>query len=446
MSVRTRLPVTWNDLPLDQTLVNGDGDTIFNDLVLGLGTNNLVLTLTGQQYTNLLSAALNGAYRKFPENYLEVIYPLIKAAKVDFCTQVDGCISDNAVTQQTIINMLLETGGNDPNSINPTTTLGGSRLPDASTSTIYPDPNNCDKDKLWAGIREMVDRVDQNGRDILEDLAVINDKIEQMGELIDLVPILGDTIKDIGDLFTETVPDLLNAYNGASSPTFLDNVACDLFDMVCSECRYPTYEEVYDYFASHSYFSLPAFSTLSYSVLWDLIKSVTGVTPEALWYSINVWQCVTLLFDAIFYRSYGRKTFQIWCSFGEDNPSDNWMVLCSGCGVDYPIIVNYGCQHPTQKDATIESLGNHSYRVTAGLRDGNGYAVVADQFGRAFTLDNVTAVQSNSSDCKVYGDTCQVTYDGGGIQSLQGRLGNEFYAAKGGNIFVFDIVVSPIGG
>lgn len=254
---------------------------------------------------------------------------------MDFCEQVNDCITTNPTTQTAINNTIINSGNVNPNSIDPDNTTGGDRVPDAETESVAPPPPTCDKDALWAGIREMVDRIDQNGRDVLEDLQFINDKIEMWGEIIDLVPLLGDTIKDIGDLFTAQIPDLLNAYNSASSPTFLDNVACDLFEMVCNDCRYPTFDEVFSYFGSLSYFSLPSFTTMTYGGLWDLIKTVSGTVPESLWYSINVWQCFTIGIGGTFKRSYGAKTFEIWASFGEDNPNDNWTLLCDGCGDEW---------------------------------------------------------------------------------------------------------------
>jgi len=250
---------------------------------------------------------------------------------MSICDEVNECITTNSTVQASISNVVINNGSVNPNSIDPDTTTGGERVPNSDTQSIAEPPPSCDKDALWAGIREMVDRIDQNGRDVLEDLQFINDKIEQWAELVDLVPLLGDTIKDISDLFTAQVPDLLNAYNAASSPTFLDNVACDLFEMVCNECRYPTFDEVFNYFGGLSYFSLPSFSTMTYGALWNSIKTITGAVPESLWYSVNVWQCFTLGIGGTFKRSYGAKTFEIWASFGEDNPNNNWEILCDGC-------------------------------------------------------------------------------------------------------------------
>lgn len=342
--------------PLDRSLVAETitpNDIIVNHPFSWPSTDNdeqvtVTMTLSLNEYIALSSCIDVGDDIAFGENAILLWQIWVRMLNtMDFCEQVQNCVETNVNVQNSINTVIVQTGQSNPDSLGntPEDVTGNDRLPDADILPVY-EPPSCELDALWAGIREMVDRIDQNGRDVLEDLAVINDKIQQVSEIIDLVPLLGDVIKDIGDLFTEQLPDLLNAYNAASSPSFLDNVACDLFEMVCDECRYPTFDEVINYFGSLSYFSIPAFNTLNYVALWDLIKTVTGVTPEALWYSINVWQCITLAFNATFKQGYGTKSFAIWASFGEDNPNDNWMILCDGCG---------------------EQCELHDYRLSSGI-------------------------------------------------------------------------------
>lgn len=247
------------------------------------------------------------------------------------CQDVADCIEFDPIVQTVLNETITNIGLIDPNSIDPDNTTGNDRLPDAAITPVSSAPPACDKDALWAGIREMVDRIDQNGRDVLEDLQFTNDKVEQWTEIIDLVPLLGDTIKDISDLFTAQIPDMLTAYNSASNPAFLDSVACDLFEMVCDECRYPTFDEVVDYFGSNTPFAFPDFASLTYRTTWDFIKTISTAVPAPLWYTINVWQCITLAFGGTFKQGYGDKTFEIWASFGEDTPNDNWQLLCDGC-------------------------------------------------------------------------------------------------------------------
>lgn len=271
-----------------------------------------------------------GLTREYVIDRLRELNPEIEACLMFNCDDVADCIETNENVQTIINNYLNSSGIINPDVGSEVATLD-SRVPDNTTEHVAEDPVPCDLDVLWAGIREMVERIDQEGRDLLEDLALINDKVQQVTEIIDLVPLLGDTIKDISDLFTETVPDILNAYNSASSPSFLDIVACDIFEMVCNDCRYPTYDEMLEYMASLSYFAIPNIATINYAALWDIIRQLTIATPTPVWYTVNLWQTMTLALGGHWNGSYGKNTFNTWASFGEDNPNDNWITACNGC-------------------------------------------------------------------------------------------------------------------
>lgn len=76
-----------------QPLLDGDGDSLLNDIVLNATNNILRFEITEEEYTELLSSALNGAIRAYPERYISVIYPLLKAAKdyAQFPTEPGDC-------------------------------------------------------------------------------------------------------------------------------------------------------------------------------------------------------------------------------------------------------------------------------------------------------------------------------------------------------------------
>lgn len=250
-------------------------------------------------------------------------------AMVD-CQDVADCIETSFTVQQTINNYLEQSGTLDPNLGSETATIEN-RVTDPSTDTIADSPDPCDFDKLWAGIREMVERIDQEGRDMLEDLAVINDQVQQIQRFIEIVPIIGNLINSVVDFFTEQIPDILNAYNSFSSPSALDAVACDIFEMVCSECRYPTYDEILQYFGSHSMAGLPPLEASTMSQVWDIAKGLPIAVPTVTWYTVNALQVLTLGLGGTWVGNFGQRTFGIWCSFGEDNPNDNWSILCNAC-------------------------------------------------------------------------------------------------------------------
>lgn len=338
----------------------------------------ITLELSLNEYIALASAVDVGADIAYSTQWLNVWRLLTnRIVAMPLCERINDCIDTNQTVQQTIINQVINNGTVNPNSINPETTTGADRFPNAATQTLRDLPSGCDKDMLWGGIREIVNRLDQNGRDILEDMAVINDRVQQVAEIVDLIPLLGDTIKDVSDLFTEQIPDILNAYNAASSPTFLDNVACDLFQLVCRECRYPTFDEVIDYLGDNSLLGIPSFNTLTYGVLWNLVKSIAITNSEAVWYTINVWQMITIALEGVFGQSYGKNTMNVWGSFGEEFANDNWLTLCGDCTVYFC----YNTAFCDDLDGWNIISGNYPYSELneCGIGGGGGVSVVIER-------------------------------------------------------------------
>lgn len=247
------------------------------------------------------------------------------------CQDVANCIDTSAEVQQSISSTLDQSGNINPDKSDSNTTTM-TRLPQYSTDSVAPPPDNCDLDKLWSGIREMVARIDDKGRDVLEDLALINDKAEQIQGLIDIVPLLGDIIADVAEFFTQAVPDLLNGYNAFSNETEIDNLACELFSMVCNECRYPTFEEVLSVYSSKSIAGLATNpQLLNYSQVWGFVRQLPAFNGSLTYHSVNTWQLITYYFGSVFSRSRGKNTLNIWTSIGEELPTDNWILLCNGC-------------------------------------------------------------------------------------------------------------------
>lgn len=294
---------------------------------------DIVINLSLNEYVILASAVDVGrdiAYDDITTEVWNIWARIFQGASMVNCDDVADCIETSPAVQVSINNYLEQNGQINPDSGGQTATMD-TRLPDHATETVATDPDPCDLDALWAGIREMVERIDGEGRDLLEDLAVLNDKVQQIERFINLVPIIGDFIVSVADFFTELVPDLLNDYNAYSSPTALDAVACDIFEMVCSDCRYPTYDELLDYFGSHSMAGLPQLEVSTMAQIWEVAKTLPVGTPSIVWYTVNALQCIVLGLGGTWVGNFGRRTFGIWCSFGEDNPNDNWTILCDAC-------------------------------------------------------------------------------------------------------------------
>lgn len=333
----------------------------------------ITLELSLQEYIALSSAIDVGRDIAYNNGSIYIWYLWVRSINtMPFCEQVNNCIETSVSTQSALRQNAIE-GGFAPDNRDYGRT-GAEALPNYASEPVRAfDDINCDLDALWAGIREIVGRLDAQTRDFLEELVTLNDRSERFQGVIDLVPVVGDFLADLSDFFTETIPDLLNAFNAYSDPATLDNIACDIFEIVCDECRYPTVGEIYGLLLQDSIVGLPDFGTGTQRAVWELVRLVSTGTPSVVWYTFAAWQTFTLYFDNKWVGGYGKNTFNVWGSFGEDLPNDNWITLCNGCNpVGNELVINFsGADTPLPSTQGVAPDGTTYARntITGDFRD-----------------------------------------------------------------------------
>lgn len=330
------------ELQPDMTLLTNE--TLETDIRLVSGVFDLKLSVTSEEYNRLLSACIEGAYAAFPDDYNNVIAPLILAGKrladTMTCEGVADCIESNALVQQALIDSNDQYGTTNPDYLSPSgtesTTIINNRFPPAERELpIHEEPPTCDLDMLWAGIRYMVERIDDNGRQMLERIVTKVDVWQRIIEFAGTVPLVGELAENVLKAFVESVPDLLNAYNSHSSAAELDNIACDLFEMVCAECRYPTFQELADYYASFGISGIQDWNNLALKAIVDYVTGSNGLAGLVVYFTVNTFQLWVLYAEATFVNARKAKTLKIWADIGEDNPNNGWELLCNACGTEY---------------------------------------------------------------------------------------------------------------
>lgn len=227
--------VTVPNLP---ELVDGDGDSLANDIILSQEDNTLVLTVTEQEYIRLLSAAFNGAITTYPEDYLNVIYPLIKAGKVSLCDAVLNCIEETEAIQSAIGN---SSGGGSSASV-PVT---------PSTSQSYANAigdNGCDEDTVWGQSSKLVDFIHQTNVDFYENLNLISESTDKVEEWLSVIPALGAFVSAVINTVTDVGDALLSSYQASYNDALRDEIACAVFCIAVNnpDCSV-TIQEVIDY-------------------------------------------------------------------------------------------------------------------------------------------------------------------------------------------------------
>lgn len=252
------------------------------------------------------------------------------------CEDVADCIETSLPVQIAIIESNDQYGTTNTDYLSPagteSTTIINNRFPSAERAAEIKDaPPDCDLDELWAGIRYMVERIDDNGRQLLERIQTKVDIWEKIIEFTGTVPIVGELAENVLKAFVGSVDDLLNAYNSHSSASAMDDIACDFFEMVCAECRYPTFQEIADYYASFGITGVQDWYNIGLKAMVDYVTGSNGLAGLVVYFTVNIFQLWVLYAEATFVNARKAKVLTIWADIGEDNPTNAWELLCDGC-------------------------------------------------------------------------------------------------------------------
>lgn len=279
------------------------------------------------------------------------------------CQDLADCIDTNTVVQTSINNTIVETGQISPNVTNVNQAEINFRFPAPQRQEdVSVPPPACNKDALWTGIYEIVSRLDEMCRDFYEDIVAANDKVQRAAIIIGGVPLFGDTLAASINLFGEVAPDILNGYNSHSSITVLEDVSCDLFEMVCQDCRYPTYDELYEYFANFGISGIQDIAAYGVQAAIDALIGTNGLASAVVWHSSIAIGLYIMYMGGNYLNYRGTKWLAIWADIGEDNPNNGWQLLCNGCQDTW-------CY---QWDGTALADG---WAVTQGIVDATGVKV-----------------------------------------------------------------------
>lgn len=326
----------------------------------------ITLTLSLNEFSSLANSIDVGRDIAYGRNSIYIWWLWVRSVNaMPFCEQVDNCLSTNPTTINILNQTLLSTGTVNPDTIDPTTPQMNYRFPPIQRQeTVSTPPPACDKDALWAGILEIVKRLDTQGRDFYEISVAKVDKVERIASIVDLVPLFGDTIADVIVIFADVLPDLLNAYNAHSTQTQLEDTACKLFDMVCDECRYPTFDEVYTLYSEFGIVGIQDIAAYGVQAAIDYLIASNGLANAVIWWTTQSIQLYIMYLGGTFLNARGTKWLNIWADIGEDNPTNAWELLCDGCTPEWCYDLDF---------STGNQFGTYALNGDQGVWLGNGW-------------------------------------------------------------------------
>lgn len=247
------------------------------------------------------------------------------------CNEVNNCIETTPAIQQNIANYA-NNYYTYPNTLDPDTPLMDDRFPSTERTEEIGDPQpSCDLDVLWAGILNMVTRLHLTTLDFLENLVAQADKYQRAAYAIGVIPFLGDIAESLLLALIENADDIRNGYIAYATQTVLEDIACDFFVYACNECRYPTFDEVLDYYSSFGITGLDDWVNLAYTAVIDYLIGTSGLANQVIFYTSQSVCLITLYLGGEWLGLRGSRWLKIWTKLGEDDPSSDWTILCETC-------------------------------------------------------------------------------------------------------------------
>lgn len=331
------------------------------------------------------------------------------------CEQIIECIETDIGVQNALVSYLQSSGLIDPDTVDADTTTVPMRF--AGSAQDLEDEigtlDDCNLDVLWGAIRHgIVLYLDDNARNFLEDLNTQADKGQRAASLLEAIPVVGDLASSVTLQFVELVPDLLNLFNAYSSETVLDEIACAIFETVCSQCRFPTWNELFSYYGSAGISGINDVQNLVLTAATDYLLGSSQLAALACYHTIITYELFVLYLGAKFNGAQGTSSIALWGGLGEDFASDNWIALCDGCEPNYPTLVNGWCVNGVEYGATLLQENANTWLITFG------------EPAHAVTFEDVTQVHFEILTLVIqYGGSAQFGHVALGDCTDSGQLG-----------------------
>jgi hypothetical protein len=298
------------------------------------------LELSLNEYTALAAAIDVGrdiAFDGDREWIWQIWTKAFRGATTDMtCEDIADCIETSTDVQNALTNNNDQYGSADPDYLSEagttSTTIINNRFPPAERSqSPQSPPANCDLDQLWSGIKFMVDKLDERGKDWLEQIVAKVDKWERAAEFVGTVPIVGEISENLLKSVIDVIPDILEFYNAWSSEEHRQDMACTLFEIVCEECRYPTFDEILDAYVSPLDSEWQDWAALSLNAVMDYLFGSSLLASQGAWHTVQAFQLYIMYTQSTFFGLRGSKWIGIWMDNGEEFANDEWEVLCNAC-------------------------------------------------------------------------------------------------------------------
>lgn len=305
-------------------------DTVSNELALPLNQKQyLVLNVTGEEYKDMFSSMLQGSELIFPDKAQQLLWLFWKAAKdMTFCDAVNHCLVNNPETID-IINDIINNGGNSGGVGNPDKPLS-----DEVMQKDFLENSSCNPDKLWGASEYVIDGVFDTTLEVLQRISLATEPLEAIGEITQIVPIIGDIAGMAVNLIDWVTDTALALFETVDSAVVREDLACQLRCLGSTTCEL-NMDMVKEVFVSNAVEPYPLTEGIEDKLLW-LFNLILSGNPN-----LNIASTICLL--GVFTMEYGgdfganvlntRTLGQLAALGAANNENNNWTIVCDACAV-----------------------------------------------------------------------------------------------------------------
>lgn len=397
----------------------------------------LPLWLSQREFTAILSAMDVGADIAYPEQYIEVMWLMVRNLRypMPICSLIIQCIENDPDTKQAIVDMLTQNQTFNQYIDNTVQGLVGQAL----TGPLI--AGSCDPSIVAGKMMALVERLDTNNKDALEIIEVGTNDEEKVSALIEAIPgVNQEPIGDIIDFIQDLLEDFGENYEAISTVARREALAEDLYCLAQSktDCAL-SYADLFEFFQ----FKAQSALTLE-SLIGDVLNFVIDGdfdTDDLVWYGM---MAVQIGFIRTGKQFFGIDAPKIGALTRDALPSSIWEEWdeCADPETRTPVI-NSLWDEPNIAGSLEGPDEDGFYLVTAESRGTDFAFVLMDADERDFILTEIT--YSFRPQCQVLIHDTDVLYIGcPGSDIYTGQTLDEFWstwsAAQGEQVMQFKMI------
>jgi len=218
----------------------------------------LPLFVSQREFTAILSAMDVGADIAYPEQYIEVMWLMVRNLRygVNICEMIANCIATSEETRQAIRDFVTS----DDDISNYFTEIVEGLTTEQIISPVV--NKGCDNSDVAGAIVAIVERMDVYNIDALQIIEVGTNDEEKVAAVIGGIPVF-ETLPfdEVIDFAQDLLEDFFENYEGAITEEWKDDVEEDLYCLAKGkpDCKL-TYEDLFNYFQDRAGSSLTTLS------------------------------------------------------------------------------------------------------------------------------------------------------------------------------------------